>query len=142
MRIFGLSKSRRQQRCDERRGATVVEFALASPIFVLFLMASFEFGWLNVLRHTASNAAYEAARYAMVPGATAAEATNRAKSILKIIGARNAKVTVIPAVLTSTTDEVTVTVDVPMKDNALVVPKFTKKTTLHGSATLRTERAN
>jgi hypothetical protein len=36
---------------------------------------------------------------------------------------------------------VTVTVDVPMIDNALVVAKFTGKTTLRSSATLRTERA-
>ena len=35
---------------------------MTAPMFVLFLMASFEFGWLNVLRHTADNAAYEAAR--------------------------------------------------------------------------------
>ena len=141
MKTIELNRSVRRWRRGNRRGATVVEFALAAPIFFLFLMASFEFGWLNVLRHTADNAAYEAARYAMVPGATAAEAKSKANSILKIIGARNAVVTVTPAVLTSTTDEVTVTVDVPMKDNALVVPKFTRKTTLHGSATLRTERA-
>jgi Flp pilus assembly protein TadG len=131
-----------RRRRGNRRGATVVEFALAAPIFFLFLMAAFEFGWLNVLRHTADNAAYEAARYAMVPGATAAEAKNKANSILRIVGARNAVVTVSPAVLNSMSDEVTVTVDVPMKDNALVVPKFTGKTTLRGQATLRTERAH
>ncbi len=135
-----LKQSRRRLRRGARRGATVVEFALTAPIFVLFLMAAFEFGWLNVLRHTADNAAYEAARYAIVPGATAAEASKKAKSILKIVGARNAVVTVSPPVIDLNTDEVTVTVDVPMKDNALVVPKFTSNTTLRGSATLRTER--
>jgi len=141
MRISRWKKSPRRRRCGARLGATVVEFALTAPIFFLFLMAAFEFGWLNVLRHTADNAAYEAARYAMVPGATAAEAKSKANSILKIVGARNAVVTVSPAVLASNTDQVTVTVDVPMKDNALVVPKFTGKTTLRGRATLRTERA-
>lgn len=124
-----------------RRGATATEFAITAPIFVLFLMASFEFGWLNVLRHTADNAAYEAARYAMVPGGTAAEAQARANSLLKIVGARGAKVTVNPSNLTSTTDKVTVSIDIPMKDNALVVPKFTGKKTLHAEATMRTERA-
>jgi Flp pilus assembly protein TadG len=141
METTTMSKSVRRPRRITRRGATVVEFALAAPIFFLFLMAAFEFGWLNVLRHTADNAAYEAARYAMVPGATAAEATSKANSILNIVGARNAVVTVSPSVIDSNTDEVTVTVDVPMKDNALLVPKFTGKTTLRGSATLRTERA-
>ena len=52
---------------------------------------------MNVLRHTADNAAYEAARYAMVPGATAAEAKAKANALLKIIGTRNAVVTVSPA---------------------------------------------
>jgi Flp pilus assembly protein TadG len=124
-----------------RRGATAAEFALTLPLFILFLMASFEFGWLNVLRHTADNAAYEAARYAMVPGGTAAEAKTKANSILNIIGARDAKVTVTPATLTSATDEVTVSIDIPLANNALVVPKFTGKKTLHSEATLRTERA-
>jgi Flp pilus assembly protein TadG len=130
-----------RRRRGTRRGATATEFAMTAPIFVLFLMASFEFGWLNVLRHTADNAAYEAARYAMVPGGTAAEAKARANSILKIVGARGAVVTVTPATLTATTDKVTVAIDIPMKSNALVVPKFTGKKTLHAEATMRTERA-
>ena len=135
------SENGRRSRRGPRRGATVVEFALTLPIFILFLMASFEFGWLNVLRHTADNAAYEAARHAMVPGATAAEATARANSILNVIGARGAVVTVSPATITSSTNEVTVSIDIPMKSNALVVPKFTGTKTLHSEATMRTERA-
>src|SRR5437667_11175205 len=83
-----------------RRGATAVEFAIVAPIFFLFLMAAFEFGWLNVLRHTADNAAYEAARAAMVPGATAADAIAKANSILNIVRARNVSVTVTPSVIT------------------------------------------
>jgi Flp pilus assembly protein TadG len=125
-----------------RRGAAVVEFAITVPIFFLFLLAAFEFGWMNVLRHTADNAAYEAARAAMVPGGTAADATAKANSILKIVRARNAKVTVTPAVITTTTKEVTVDVDVPLSSNALVLPRFTSKTVLHSESTLRTERAD
>lgn len=124
-----------------RAGATIVEFALVLPLFFLFLFASFEFGWMNVLRHTADNAAYEAARCAMVPGATAAEATAKANALLKTIGARNAKVTVSPTTLTSSTDKITVTIDVPIKDNALVIPKFTGKKSIHATSTMRTERA-
>lgn len=135
------SKTGRRSRRGSRRGATAAEFAMTLPIFVLFLMASFEFGWLNVLRHTADNAAYEAARCAMVPGGTAADATKRATSILNIIGARGAKVTVNPSTLTSSTNEVTVSIDIPLKANALVVPKFTAGKTLHSEATMRTERA-
>jgi Flp pilus assembly protein TadG len=124
-----------------RRGAAAVEFAITAPVFFLFLLAAFEFGWLNVIRHTADNAAYEGARAAMVPGATAAEATAKANSILNVIGARGAKVTITPATLTTSTTEVTVAVDVPMRRNGLIVPRFTSKTTLHSESTLRTERA-
>ena len=60
-----------------------MEFAITAPIFFLFLLAAFEFGWLNVMRHTADNAAYEAARTAIVPGATAAEALAKATSLLE-----------------------------------------------------------
>jgi Flp pilus assembly protein TadG len=118
-----------------------VEFALTAPIFFTFLLAAFEFGWLNVIRHTADNAAYEAARTAMVPGATAAEARDKANAILNIVGARAATVTVNPATLSADTDEVTVLVDIPLNSNGLIVPRFTKNKTLRSSSTLRTERA-
>jgi hypothetical protein len=104
-------------------------------------MAAFEFGWLNVMRHTADNAAYEAARTAMVPGAAAADAKAKATSILNVVGARNAKITITPATLTTATKEVTVAIDLPMNKNALVVPRFTSKKTLHSESTLKTERA-
>ena len=131
----------RRRRLRLRRGAAAVEFALTAPIFFLFLLAAFEFGWLNVIRHTADNAAYEAARTAMVPGATAAEARNKANGLLKIVGARGATVTVTPAVLTPETEQVTVEIDIPMNRNGLIVPRFTKNKTLHSESTLRTERA-
>ena len=136
-----LTTRSRFARRSQRRGATVTEFALAAPIFFLFLLAAFEFGWMNVLRHTADNAAYEAARTVMVPGATAAEAEAKADNLLKIVGARNANVTVTPATITPDTDKVTVSIDIPMKNNGLILPRFTKTETLRSSSTLRTERA-
>lgn len=123
-----------------RRGATVVEFAITAPVFIIFLMAAFEFGWLNVVRHTADNAAYEAARTAMVPGATAAEAQAKADQLLNIVGTRGAIVSVSPNPLTSTTDAVTVDIQIPMNQNGLIVPRFTGTKTLNASSTLRTER--
>jgi len=124
-----------------RRGATAVEFALTAPIFFLFLLAAFEFGWLNVIRHTADNAAYEAARTAMVPGATADEARTKANRLLRIVGARGANVTVTPDPVTAQTEQVTVAIEIPMKRNGLIVPRFTKNTEINASSTLRTERA-
>ncbi len=124
-----------------RRGATAVEFALTAPIFFLFLLAAFEFGWLNVIRHTADNAAYEAARTAMVPGATTAEALTKADRLLRIVGTRGATITVTPDPLTADSEEVTVAIDIPMSQNGLIIPRFTRNTNILASSTLRTERA-
>jgi Flp pilus assembly protein TadG len=124
-----------------RAGATAVEFAITLPIFLVFLMGSFEFGWLNVLRHTADNAAYESARNAMVPGATSGEAINTATTLLNIVRTRGAKINISPAAITPETDEVTVTIDVPLAQNAIIVPRFTSNGTIHSSCTLRTERS-
>jgi hypothetical protein len=134
-------KISRGKRPIARHGATAVEFAITAPVFFLFLLAAFEFGWMNVLRHTADNAAYDAARTAMVPGATADEAKTKANNLLNIIGARGAAVTVTPAVLSPSTDEVTVDVRIPMNRNGLILPRFTAAKTIHSSSTLRTERA-
>jgi Flp pilus assembly protein TadG len=124
-----------------RRGATLVEFAMTAPIFILFLMASFEFGWINVMRHTADNAAYEAARHVIVPGGTAAEAKARATSILNAVGARDPKITITPSTIAPETKQVTVQVDLPVDSNSLIMPRFLKGKTLSSTSTLRTERA-
>lgn len=134
------TRMRLRKKC-RRAGAVVVEFAIAAPIFLLFLLTAFEFGWLNVMRHTANNAAYEAARMVIVPGATAAEATAKANSMLNVVGARGAKIQITPASITTSTTEVTVAIDVPMKQNGLITPRFTGSTVLHSEATLKTERA-
>jgi Flp pilus assembly protein TadG len=124
----------------QRRGAAAVEFALTAPIFFLFLLSAFEFGWLNVMRHTADNAAYEAARTAIVPGASADEARTKANRLLRIVGTRGAQITVTPNPVTTQTKQVTVAIEIPMRRNGLVVPRFTKQTTIRSSSTLRTER--
>jgi Flp pilus assembly protein TadG len=135
------SKAGVEIRRRQRRGAVTAEFALTAPIFFLLLLVAFEFGWMNVIRHTADNAAYEAARKAIVPGATAADARSEANRILGIVRARGATVTIEPANIDIGTNEVTVSVDVPMSQNGLILPRFTSTTNLHSEATLRTERA-
>src|SRR4051795_10105586 len=95
-----------KKRLQGRVGAVAVEFAITAPIFFLFLLAAFEFGWLNVIRHTADNAAYEAARSVIVPGASANEAIAKAQGLLNIVGARGAKISITPATVTTSTTEV------------------------------------
>ncbi len=131
---------RRSRRARGRRGATLVEFAFVAPVFFLILLASIEFSRLNMMRHTAAHAAYEGARTALVPGATADEAIAATNRLLGIVGTRSATVTVDPAVLTDETTEVTVDVEIPFDRNALLVPRFTRNRSLTASSTLRTER--
>ena len=130
----------RRFRRARRSGATAVEFAIVAPVFFLFIVASFEFARLNVIRHTADNAAYEAARHGMVPGATAAEAIDKANSILNIVGARGAQVTIDPSSLGPDTEQIKVSVDIPMDQNGWITPRFTGSRTLHAESTLKTER--
>ena len=57
-----------------RRGATVVEFSLVLPILFTILFGMIEFTRLSNIRHAADNAAYQAARAVVVPGASSADA--------------------------------------------------------------------
>lgn len=129
-----------RRRRSVRRGATTVEFALVAPVFFLILFGSFEFGRLNMIRHTAEEAAYEAARAVIVPGATAADATNTAQQIMRIVGARGTVVTVVPATIDASTTEVTVSVSIPMNQNGYIVPRFSRNRTIVRSSRLQTER--
>lgn len=136
-----LLKLSRRGRNRRRCGSVTVEFALVAPVFFLLILSAIEFGRLNVIRHTADNAAYEAARHAMVPGATAAEAIAKANALLNIVGTRGANVTVIPPVLGPKVQQVTVTIDVPMSQNGWIAPYFTGAMTIRSSSTMKTERA-
>lgn len=125
---------------NARCGATAVEFAIVAPVFFLVLFASIELSRLSVMRNTADHAAYEAARVALVPGATAAEAQAEANRLMDIVGARGVVVAVTPSVLTDETAEVTVNVTLPFNRNALLTPRFLKDGNVTASSTLRTER--
>jgi Flp pilus assembly protein TadG len=135
-----MNAARRNIRND-RTGAAAVEFAIVAPIFFLLLIGSLEFGRLNVIRHTADQAAYEAARNAMVPGATVAEARQHANRMLRIVGARGSRIDVQPAVLGPDVDEITVTVEVPLGQNGWITPRFTSNKTIYAVSRLKTERA-
>lgn len=134
---MGLKPAIRQS----RRGAVTVEFALVIPLFLLFAFASVEFARLNFVRHAVDNAAYEAARMAIVPGASSTDVRDRANHYLENVAeVAGSTIVVTPDPITTTTEEVTVSISVPLDQNAWVAPKFAAGATIIRSSTLRTER--
>ena len=107
-----------------RRGATAVEFALTVPVLLLFVFSSMEFARANILRNTCENAAMQGARTGMLPGATAQKCIDAAQDVLDLVGVTNPTITVDPTTITSSTQFVTVTVKVPLSENALPMSEF------------------
>lgn len=123
-----------------RRGAHTVEFALVLPIILSLFVAGIEFSRMNMLRHVVDNASYEAARHVIVPGANAQEGIDRAKSILEIMGATNATVTVSPNPINESTEKVSVKVSLPANGNMWAISLFSKNLRFESETKLLTER--
>jgi Flp pilus assembly protein TadG len=121
MREWSESPIRHRKR---RRGATLVEFAVTSPIVFLMFFAAVEFSRVSMFRHTVENALYEGARAGIVPGATANDVVNRSQAILRSVGINRATVDCIPAVLTNTTPTVTVRIRMALDQELIAAPFF------------------
>ena len=86
------------------------------------------------------NAAYEGARRGVLPGATAANCAAVTQDLLDIIGVADSTITVTPLVILADTEEVTVTVEVPMTmANGYITPTYYLGRTLRASVTLPRE---
>ena len=126
----------------QRTGAVVVEFAICAPLLFFFFFAALEFSRVNMIRQSIENAVYEGSRRGIVPGATADDCRNSAQAVLNAISAKDAQITVTPAVIMPDTPEVTVAIVVPINSNSWVTPLFFQDKSLSGSMTLRRERFN
>ncbi|MBW3543222.1 MAG: pilus assembly protein [Planctomycetes bacterium] len=131
---------RRHLKAPARRGAVVVEMALALPLLFLLLFAGIEFSHTNVMRSTAENAAYEGARRGIVPGATNDDVRQTVQSILNIVNVKNAAITIEPAPLLPESEYVEVTIEIPMDSNGWIAANFMKGKTLRRSCRLARER--
>ncbi|HEY6564126.1 MAG TPA: TadE/TadG family type IV pilus assembly protein [Pirellulaceae bacterium] len=122
-----------------RKGATAVEFAMIVPVFMLVLFGALEMMRAFNLLHTADNAAYEAARRGIVPGATAADVRQAAVSVLNTIGTRNPRITITPATIGLGTRQVTVEIAIAMNSNSLAGPLFFRDKELRSQMTMERE---
>lgn len=141
-------KSRRTQRvtrnrffgaADQRTGAAMVEFAIVANILFVSILACFEIARMNMVRNMAQDAAYFAARQAIVPGATVEEATLQATQLMdSMVSPDGYTVNVTP--LDGDTEEIVVTVTVDLDAVALFTPIFLPNAQIETEAHMNTER--
>lgn len=124
-----------QRPSPRRAGATTVEFAIIVPIIFAIFLGSLEMTRLNFIRHSASNAAYEGARKAIVPGSTTEQARGEALRLMTAVGVSNG----VTATVTNNLSSTTVTVSVPVSRNSWGVARFSAGMTITQSCTLSRE---
>lgn len=145
-RTFGRRPSRSQscvkglsrRQALQRRGATMVEFAIIANLFMIMILTCMEFARMNMARNLMQDAAYFGARHAVVPGATQAEAIEAAESVLESMLSNGYTVTV--SELNADAEEIDVTVEIDLAAVALFAPYFLPETTISTTANMRTER--
>jgi outer membrane biosynthesis protein TonB len=122
------------------RGAYTVEFAVVLPLVFLLFLGGIEFARMHLVRHVVDNAAYEAARHVIVPGATADEAIAQANKILASVNAVGAQVQITPNPITEETKSVSVKVILPCSENMLSLSNFSSGLNIVSETKLFTER--
>ncbi len=123
-----------------RQGAVTVEFAIAAPVLFMLVFAGVEFSRVNMIRNTIENAAYEGARSGVLPGATAANCAAVTQDLLDIVGVADSTITVNPPVILADTEDVTITVEIPMTmSNGYVTQWYYLGPTLRSVVTFKRE---
>jgi Flp pilus assembly protein TadG len=129
-------QSGRSRFAERRNGVATVEFALTASILFMFLFAALEFGRYNMILQTAGNAAFDAARACIVPGASAALGQAAGTTTLGAAGISGGTVTISPNPVTGTTTAVTATVTVPVTRNLWTTAIFCRSSTVTKTITL------
>lgn len=122
----------------KRTAATLVEFALVCNVLFVTIFTCMEFARMNMARNMAQDAAYLAARAAIVPGATSAEAEAEATRLMNSLFSGGFTVQCTP--INEDTEEVSVRVAVQVDEIALFTPMFLAGLELESTATMQTER--
>ena len=108
---------------------------MTAPLFFLFLFAGFEFSRANSLRNLCDNVAVETARLGSLPGTTAEMCINSANQSLELLSIRDATIIIEPNVIEPTTPEISVSLVIPLEQNALPMSQFVMGTELRRTVT-------
>jgi Flp pilus assembly protein TadG len=130
-----LMKQRTGMSRSVRRGALTVEFAIVAPLIFLLFLGGLEMTSLNFVRQTAGNASYEAARKAIIPGGTIAQAQTEGLRLMNSLGVGTGAVVTV----TQTPQQVTATISVPAANHSWGLVRFCGGLTLRQSCTLTRE---
>lgn len=114
----------RRLRTHNRKGTSSVEFALVFPITLLFFVSQIGLMQIFLLNDTAQHAAYEGAREGLVITSTAQDAEDAVQAFASSMNVRDVTVDVEPDNFTSSTQEVTVAVSIPLNSNAWISVPF------------------
>lgn len=98
-----------------------------------------ELGHANMVFHASEAAAFEGAREGIVPGRSKGQVEAAAQRILDLSNIRGATIQVVPAELSTLSENIQVTIDVPYGGNTLLPPLFTKGLTIRRSCKLTRE---
>lgn len=132
-----MSRTRRQPR--NRRGTTMVEFAMCFPVLLGFLFAIIEFSRVLQVQHTVRLAAFEGARAGVSLDSTTATVQARVLSSLAYTGVTNPTITVVPNPLTYNSPTITVTVSAKPAQNAWMTWYETSANVITSTITLDRE---
>ncbi|NND99612.1 MAG: pilus assembly protein [Pirellulaceae bacterium] len=132
------AKRRLKSKPKKRMGAAMVEFAIVANVMFVVILTCMEFARMNMVRNLAQDAAYFAARHAIVPGATKDEAVAEADRIISSLVTSGYTIDV--SDLDSDSNEVVVTVSVDLDAVALFAPMFLPNSTIETTAHMSTER--
>lgn len=125
----------------KRRGVATVELALCLPIIVLLVVGAIEACSMIFLKQSLAIAAYEGARTALIPNATAIQVQAACQQILKDRKVVGATVTVKPLDIAALIpgEMIDVTVSAPCSINTVVPNEFYRGKTLTTSASMMVE---
>ncbi|MDG2014344.1 MAG: pilus assembly protein [Pirellulaceae bacterium] len=125
----------------KRSGAAAVEFAMVSPFLFLMVWGCIELTRYNLMKNVTYHAAFESARIGVKPGATAEDIIEEALFQMKYV-CDECTVIVTPSEIDMNTDEITVAVQVDIRQQGLVAIQYFDNPILEASFTIRRDNVS
>lgn len=118
--------NRSRQQATRTKGTSTVELAICLPVLMVLVFGALECTTMIFVKQSLHVASYEAARVAVRPSATNADAEKRSNLVIEERDLDDATVTFEPEDISAAAvgDKIVVTVSVPAESNSLLPLKF------------------